>query len=924
MKKRHFIRTSLVAALVAAMLNAGCGQPPEALLTSAKDYLSKNDKKAAVIQLRNALQKAPNLAEARFLLGRTLLETGEIASAEKELRMAFNLQYPADIVAPHLARAMVALGHHSQVINELANIYVTTPQAQAELASAIGEAHLALGKPQEAQQAFSTALAAEPRYIPAHLGQARLEVRNGKLANAAANIETALRISPGDADALQFKADMLLAQGQTEQALDIYREAVRNKPQLLPAHRAIVLLLLQQNKDEDAEKQFEAMKGIAPNHTQTQYLRALLSARRKNFTEAQQAIQQHLRATPDSLRGLLLAGAIELELKAYAQAESRFLQVIERAPQLSVARRALVTTYLRGGQAGKARDAMKAISREIEKDPALLALAGEVFLMSGEPARAAQHFAKATQLNSKLIRKTAALGPSPVTAGDSVSIRELEQVGSIGSDVRADLALIASHISRREYDQALAVISQLEKKQPGEPLAHHLRGIVLLANLDYPGARRSFEKALESNAAYLPAMASLGQLDFADGKLDTARQRFDAVLTRDPANMQALLGLATLRAQSASRSAPDESIVALFTKAVATQPADPAARLALITYYLGTSAANKALTVAQQAMAEIPDRPEILDAAGRAYYAAGQAKQALAMFKKLASLQPGSPQPYLRMAEVQLAEKDPQDALESLRKALTIRPDLVEAQLGVIAIHVEAGRIDEALRVAREVQGQRRKESIGYIYEGDIYAATKRWAEAANAFRAGLKQVGSSDLATRVHGALTQVNGADAERFANSWLKDRPKDIDFRVYLAQAAAANRDLTAAAQHYRSALEIEPANALVLNNLAWIEGEMKEPKALEHAELANKLSPNHPAIMDTLGMLLIERGNIERGLELLRKASAMAPQTPSIRLNLAKGLMRAGKTDAARKELDDLSKLGERFPHQREVERMRKGL
>ena len=54
------------------------GDNPDALLSSAKDYLAKNDRKAAVIQLKNALEKRPDFAEARFLLGQTLLGAGDI------------------------------------------------------------------------------------------------------------------------------------------------------------------------------------------------------------------------------------------------------------------------------------------------------------------------------------------------------------------------------------------------------------------------------------------------------------------------------------------------------------------------------------------------------------------------------------------------------------------------------------------------------------------------------------------------------------------------------------------------------------------------------------------------------------------------------------------------------------------------------
>jgi Flp pilus assembly protein TadD len=178
----------------------------------------------------------------------------------------------------------------------------------------------------------------------------------------------------------------------------------------------------------------------------------------------------------------------------------------------------------------------------------------------------------------------------------------------------------------------------------------------------------------------------------------------------------------------------------------------------------------------------------------------------------------------------------------------------------------------------------------------------------------------------RLYATLGAGSGgpAAASDFGATWLKSHPKDDAFRMKIAEGAMANKQYATAVQHYRKVLETAPDNALVLNNLAWAESQLKDPKALEHAEKAHKLAPGEPAIMDTLGQILVDRGDTARGVALLQKASAQAPQAPVLRLNLAKALIKAGQKDAARKELDELEKLGDKFPGQAEVAQLKRGL
>ena len=104
---RTLVKLGLAAGLCIGLLAACGGDSPQALVKSAKDYLAKGDPNAAVIQLRNALQKAPDSAEARYLLGTALTDRGDAAGAVKELRRALQLGYPTEQVLPTLARALV-------------------------------------------------------------------------------------------------------------------------------------------------------------------------------------------------------------------------------------------------------------------------------------------------------------------------------------------------------------------------------------------------------------------------------------------------------------------------------------------------------------------------------------------------------------------------------------------------------------------------------------------------------------------------------------------------------------------------------------------------------------------------------------------------------------------------------------------------
>ena len=913
-----------VTVLLASLQLAACNDKPELMLSSAKDYLAKNDSKAAVIQIKNALQSNPDLPEARFLLGTALLDSGDPAGAELELRRALDMKYPQDAVVPQLAKALLAQGNARKVTDEFAQTALVESSAKASLQLALTSAYAIQGKTEQSNASLNAALLADPGFAPALLVQARQKAGQREFDQALAMTEEVLAKSPDSTEAWLFKGDLLMyAKNQPEQAMEAYRKALAIKPDSMPVQVSVITLLLQQSKLPDAAQQLEHLKKTAARHPQTQFLEAQLAYQKKDFKLARQIMLPVLQLVPNNVQSLQLAGLVELQLNALPAAQDYLSRVLQAAPNSTMARRALVVSYVHAGQAAKALTALLPGLNRDNVDPDLLSVAGEVYLLNGDLKKAEEYFAKAAAQSPQDARKRTSLALARLMSGATdAAFDELQTIASTDTGTSADLALISAHLKRQEFDPALKAIDALEKKQPDKPFAAQLRARTLLAKKDLNGARKSFERALALDPHYFPAVASLAGLDLAEKKPELAKKRFEAVLAQDPKNEQAWLALAELASRT---GAAKEETAKLIGNAVAANPTELKSRLLLIDFNLRQQDVKAAVAAAQDGVVALPDSPELLDALGRTQQAAGELNQAIASYTKLVAMQPLSALPHMRLAEAHLADKNKEAALASLRRALEIKPDLLEAQRAMIALALDNKKPPEALLLARSVQQQRPKEAVGYSLEGDIHAAQKDWANATAAYRSGIKHVIAPELAVRLHAVLGMAGqSSEADKFANSWQKEHPKDAVFLLYLGDAALARTDYVSAEKNYAAALRLQPNSALAYNNLAWVTAKLNKEGAIAFAEKANALAPDQPAFMDTLALLLSEKGDYAKALTLQSKALALQPQNPVFKLNLAKIHLKGGSRELARKQLDELGKLGDKFGGQTEVASLLKAL
>jgi putative PEP-CTERM system TPR-repeat lipoprotein len=924
MRKNNLFSRSPISALLLALLLTSCGEKPESMLNSAKDYLAKNDAKAAVIQVKNALQANPDLPEARFLLGKALLETGDSVGAETELRKALALKVPQDQVVPLLAKAILAQGQARKVSEEFGNISLTNATAFAELQTSLASAFAAQGQTALYSAALTAALGADANYEPALLLQIRQKVSLGDVDGAMTGVDAVVAKSPKNYEAWKLKGDMLqYLKNKPDDALAAFRKSAEVRPDFIQGHASAVRVLFQQNRLEEADKQLAGMKAIAPSHPQTQFFEAQLAYQRKDFKLARSLSQQVLKSAPNYALGLQLAGAIELALNSPLQAENYLSKALQFAPQLPIARRLLTATYARTGNMAKAIATMApGLSRD-PVDPELLSLAGEVYLQSGDAKKAEEFFAKAIKQDPQNARRRTALAVSQLMAGNADSaFNELEQIAISDKGTVADMALISAHLRRNEFDKALKAIDALEKKQPGKPGAAILQGRTYLAKKDHISARKSFERALGMEPTFFPAVASLAGLDMAEKKPEDAKKRFEALLAIEPKNGQALLALAELAARSGANK---DEVAKLINNAVAANPEEVAPRLLLINFHLNNKDTKQALSAAQGAQTAVPDSPELLDALGRTQQATGDFNQAITTYNKLAALQPMSPQPHMRLADVHMAAKNKEAAAQSLRKALEIKPDLQQAQRGSILLDVDEKNYQNALTTARSMQSQEPNQAIGYVLEGDINATEKKWDAAGNAYRKGLKQIASPELAIKLHSVMmASGKAAEADQFVAKWQKDQPKDSAFLLYLADGAIGQKDYPLAERNYQAVLKLQPNNAVAYNNLAWVTAKLNKDGAIAYAEKALAISPNQPAFMDTLAGLLSDKNESAKALEMQKKVVALQPDAPLFKLNLAKIQIKAGDKAGAKVTLGELAKLGDKFGGQAEVASLLTGL
>ncbi len=285
--------------------------------------------------------------------------------------------------------------------------------------------------------------------------------------------------------------------------------------------------------------------------------------------------------------------------------------------------------------------------------------------------------------------------------------------------------------------------------------------------------------------------------------------------------------------------------------------------------------------------------------------ASGDMPAAQREFERWVRLSPNAARAHFYLALAYNAGGQRKEGRAALERALRLDPRYLPARVAEVRMLVdfrELARARQALERLRKEFGEH-PEVLGV--EGWFALGTGDYARAEQRLAAALKVRPDPELAILQARALWVQNKRDAAvRFMQDWLQARPRDLAMLMHLAGAYLEMGRPNDARAVYARVVQHYPDHVVALNNLAWLGRYANLEEALKHARRAQTLAPQDPYVLDTLGMLLIQRGETEQGQRLIAQAAERAPKDIAIQTHYAQALIQQGRAGDARKTLERL--------------------
>lgn len=923
-RSSRYSRHCLLAGIAATMLaTSGCD-----LFVSAETRLARADKAAAEsdfglaeVEYRNVLQSQPDNETARLKLVDILLLSGDVDAATAELDPLLKRPEPLEKAQDLSARIFLARGDAKGLLDAMQSGRVKLTGAQQSLRK--GQALLALGRAQEAHDAFAAVTGDEPVVDEARIGKAQALAGLGGIANAIAELDALLQAKPQFARAWLARGYLLARAGQSAEAESAFLQAKKfAKGGLGKSERAgllasLIEVQLARRDVPAATATAKELNEFAPNTPVAILAQAQVDMASGDPTSAVSKLQSLTASRKDFVPARVLLGQALLQQKSLGQADAALSQLVADVPDNVPARKLLAQAKLQLNNPVKALEVLSPALRgapggrndlslltaaaiaETAKSPAAIAqletevakegedgqlryLLAQTYLKANMAAKATEllRAGEGTQRDARgvvlLLTSIAAAQGAPAAQAEAEKLVEAN-----GENVRVLNAIAEFYTSQGQHTRAAAVLERALVREPSNTGLMYAKAQVELAGNDEDAAVAGLRKILASDPANVPASVQLAQLALHRRDYPTAVSLLQSARERHPTAVEPGLMLVAVHLQSGQQAAADQ--------------------------------------LAKQIFADSNGRADVANSLGELQLRASRYPQALEMFQQAIKAQPRNFTYLMNIARTQFASQDFKGARETADKSLELRPDDIGAVRFAALAQVKSGEQQAAIE---RVLAYGRKHVDGAespLLEGDLRMELKQYKEAAAAYERAMQKTPDGRTAVKAFKARSLGKLPAETAPVDRWLTQHPDDIAVRAVLAEHYKLAGDNARAIGQYEAIIENRPRDPMALNNLAWMYHLTQDARAERTARLAYEEAPASAAIADTYGWIMVSNGKAAEGAKLLAEAARRAPREPDIQYHYAVALARTGAVDEARQRLSQVLKDFPSFTARAEAEK-----
>ncbi len=900
--------SALIGCLVLTLV--ACGNVDESLeqmLADADASWQKGEVNAALLILKAATQRYPDAVEAREQLAEMYLRLSNHVAAQKEIDKAAERGLDKKRVELLTIRATLLRG---DVPVALAKFETDAAIEQDPALRALhAEILMAAGKVDRAFDLFTAAAAEPDAPALAFLGLARIHATRGELITARSYLTQALTLDPRNPSIYMLLAEVADREGKSDEARTAVDQAAKWNPLSLGPPLARVRILLKSKQYEKARAELAALDKKAPKSPIVAYYKGLVAYMAADYEVAENEFREVLSMAPSHTLSQLYMGFLMYRKNNLEQAESFLTLYWQAHPDYVPATKLLASIQIKRK---KPQEALKTLADiGADADGEMLGLRANAYFATGNTEAGINSLQAAVSaapdngnLKTALVLNKAQLG----MVDEAIALLGPEAAVD-QTMTRRESLLLYTYLTRQDWDKAIEVGLEMQKKFGLDPALLNALGTAYIGKKEPEKAKTLMLQALEASPETPTFLRNLAMLELNAGNLDVAQGYIDRALKSEPddAGTLTLAGLAAASRREFDRAAE------FYERARAVNPQALEARSQLASHYVRTQNYPKAVEVATEALELNPGGlPAMLDL-GHGLRGTGQLDAAEKLARSALKSFPDSPKVQFLLGTILFERGQAPEAEAQLLAADKGLPSNADVKVALAKAVLARGGLSLAVEpILGAIEQLEGKSARLLALRGDLASAQDDPATATTFYEAARKLDDSDGWAVNEALALAKNGrGEDAVALLKARIEAHPESVQSRFYLAQIFERLGRGVEAAAAYEKVLELAPDNAIALNNLALLQLEAGNDGAVASAERAYALAPENPAIADTYGWVMLNRGKAEGALDALRSAAEAAPDDGDINFHFAVALARSGNTGAALQALERALKGGE-FP------------